>query len=372
MIIISDLEISNGHGTGVLLKNIIDAVESEDNIVLCKKMMNSPDGSIKHYLFDDYKLHRPSNLGIKLQLSEVLSFIYSRLKKSELAGIPLDKHKVVLIDIFSVEAMWAALKVMRLYPNKKYIVFMMDNFIDFGDTEEGRLNKEVFTIIGNKAVKRFAISKNLALHLEEATGLRYDLFFGPRVVDWNKVDFYHSTKKENKICLIGNAWVEDALPVIDKQLRQYNLKITWFTNPTKFEDLRNRFNLQSFTYGGSFSSSEVIQKASSFKYGLILYGLDKKAEIFNNLKLQEFSIPSKILDYCIGGLEPIYYGPDSSACFDFLSDHNLGVRVNSTSAPDFFSKFDVYANTPVDFKRMKSILQNSSSEHFKSLTANLF
>jgi hypothetical protein len=367
MIIITEREISNGHGTGVLLKNITDAIDRGKNIVLCKYFMHDYDSSLAHYGFDDFGMYRGSKAVQKLLLSEWGSALYFFLKRPDLSAIPIDHHDSVFVTIYSNDVLWTTVKFIRMYPKKRYVLFMMDNFIDFSDTVQGRLNRKAFQFISATAKKRIAISKSLADQLKEVTNHPYTVYYGPRIIDWNKVDSYHKRKKKNEICLIGNVWVENSLPIIDEQLRRKNVFITWFTNETTFRKLQGRFSLSNFRFGGSFTSEEVIAQAAEFKYGLILFGLDVKSDNYYNSKLQEYSIPSKILDYAMGGLEPVYYGPEATACYHFLAAHQLGVLLNRQSAEQFFDAVLNQTEEPADFQKLKAVLQESSIEQFKKL-----
>jgi hypothetical protein len=370
MIILTEREVSNGHGTGVLLKNIVNAIGSEHDIVLCKNILNTPDKELPHFGFDDFGLYRGSRYVQQLLLTKSGSSLYFLYARPDLSALSMKQHDVVLITIYTADVLWGVLKFMRLFPDKKYILFMMDNFIDFGNSVNGVLNKKALSIISKKVAKRLAISKSLSSFLEGVTGTDFEVYYGPRNMNWDKVDVFHNRKKEKKICLIGNAWIEEALPVIDEQLRAANVFITWFTTINQYEEMKNKYSLTNLVFGGYFSSDEVINQASTFRYGLILYGLEGKSDDYWDLKLQEYSIPSKIIDYCMGGLEPIYYGPGDTACYEFLASHNLGTLINNNSAPEFFESFTTDNSASVDLCKMKKVLKDCSTEKFLSLLQN--
>jgi len=340
-----------------------------NNMVLCTNASATPDSSIPHFYLDDFSFYRGSRNVRKLLLSNVGSSLYFLFKKPSLDKLFIHKQPTVFITIFTFDLLWRTLKFMRLYPDKKYILFMMDNFIDFDDPQEGLSNRKAFTYIANKAYKCLAISKSLANDLENITNKGFDIFYGPRIINWNKVNECHKQEKEHKICFVGNAWVEDVLPIINKQLQKSNVTITWFTSKNNFIELQHKYTLTNFVFGGSLSSEEVINAIANFRYGLILYGLEELSQIHYNRKLQEYSIPSKILDYCMAGIEPIYYGPENTACHDFLSSHELGVLINRSSFDEFLNNFEQLASKPIEFEKMINIAKSCSAESFRELVA---
>jgi hypothetical protein len=366
MIIITDKEVSNHHGTGVLQKAIIDYWGDAENIVFHNVLCDAPFRDIKHYLCQDIGFATPPKRIQFILFNRILSTIYFLFKRPQLPYTTLKDQNTVFIITYKTEMFWLSLLLYRLFPQKKYVIYIMDFFNDFEYPKHGKRNQRVFRKLSSLASVRICISHPLAGYLNKISGTNYVQYYGPRKFSINQVNEFHSVQKGRQICLVGNAWVETVLSAVDEKLERFCGKVVWYTGRKSFEALKSKYKLKNFEFGGQFQSDELLKVIQDFKYGLVPYGADVDLDDDPYLKkLQQFSIPSKIIDYCIAGVEPLYIGPNSTACFDYLKYYGFEHLFDVNSVDNFFCSS--YTDGAANFVAMKKVLENSSIERFRKL-----